>query len=284
MKIAFLGPKGTFSEEALTQLIVQNKWEANTVPAQSITTLFKLLDDGSVDKALIPLENAIEGPVTQALDLLIDHQDLWITEEIDLEIIQSLFVSKGDSHEITDLISFPHALAQCRQYLNKELPHVTLHHASSTAASVEMMMDLQKTSPDKQFGVIGKSDLANTYDLDCVETAIQDIAKNITKFGLIEREQKGPTGHDKTAIVFSTRKDIPGSLHAVLGEFSSRKINLSKIVSRPNKITLGDYLFFVDFDGHIEDPLINDAITAIQQHSLFYRHLGSYRRLKPSDD
>ncbi|RAP34189.1 prephenate dehydratase [Candidatus Marinamargulisbacteria bacterium SCGC AG-439-L15] len=279
MKIVYLGPEGTFTESALKKYIEISEQDAELTPINSLPALFEHLDQKGNHHGFIPLENSIEGPVNMSMDLLIDYDNLYISGEIDLPIELCLLSEENsDTSKLTDIISKPIAIAQCQKYLHTHYPNATIHHASSTAASIDLMKTLKKQATTATFGIIGQRNLITHYNLNMIQENIQDYPNNTTRFGLLSAKYPPPSGNDKTAIVFSSQKDKPGSLHTVLEEFSKRQINLTKINSRPTKSQLGEYLFYIDFEGHCEESSIKEALKHIQEKSSYYKLLGSYRK------
>jgi len=275
----YLGPQGTFTETALNSYLKKQNITAETIPYNSIFTLFEKYAQKECDAMITPLENAIEGPVAIVLDQLVSCQNGQITHEIEMPIQQSLLTPPGTQKKaITDIISFPHALAQCQGYLYKELEFVQIHHSTSTAASVDLMESLQKNSPEKQFGIVGNSDLTKYHALVCLENNIQDHDNNTTRFGIISPLPSKIVQNGKTSIVFSTHQDKPGSLYHILGEFEKKQINLTQIISRPTKNKLGEYLFFVDIEGASGEMHIQETLKEIEKMALYYKCIGSYER------
>jgi len=270
MKIGFLGPKGTFSEEALKKYIETidgyEVCEFNTIP-----DLIMAVENGEIEEAIAPIENSLEGGVNSTLDLLASLEKILIKHEIAIDINQNLLAKPGTKIEDINLIlSHPQPIGQCRQYINDKFPDATVKIVYSTAGAAEEVADSKGNS-----AAIGSSLAAEVYGLEILAKGIQDGFNNTTRFVVISKQDSAPTGNDKTSIVFST-EDKPGSLYGILDIFNLWDINMTRIESRPAKNQLGRYIFFVDIEGHIKDANIRDALTMIQRKTSFYRFLGSY--------
>jgi prephenate dehydratase len=269
MKVGILGPKGTYAELAAR---AHFKGGADIVPYPMITDVAEAVARGEVDAGIIPLESLREGSVGEALDALA-WTDVKIQAEIVVPISHSLLGVKGARIEnITQVLSHPQALAQCREFLRKNLPKAELIEMASTAKAAEQVAKLKQP----HMAVIGPRGLARLYGLSILHDEIQTAETNITRFLCLAREDGRRTGHDKTSIVFYTAADRPGILYEILGEFASRKINLTKIESRPSKKALGDYLFFIDFEGHREDAKVKEALEGVSKKTAMLKILGSY--------
>ena len=218
---------------------------------------------------IVPIENSIEGPVGITLDSLAHKYDLKIYSEIIIPINQNLIANPGCRIEdIKEVYSHGQALAQCRDFLNAL--DVRQHYAVSTARAAKDIIG------DKSKAAIGNRKIVELYDLEILEADIQDADNNETRFVVLSKDNHEPTGHDKTSIIFSIYEDKPGQLYKILGIFEKDNINLTKIESRPSKKGLGKYLFFVDFNGHIEDEIIRNIIKQIDENTYFLKVLGSY--------
>ena len=278
-KIGYLGPKGTFSELALSRYIETltiKRDSISTVDVDSMMTLFDMIEANDCDEIIIAFENSVEGSVTTSTDLLVNAKDLSITCEVVLPIQHALLAKKGVTKEALNVVfSHPQALAQCRRYLNDYLGEVELRPMSSTALAADKYLD-------DFSAVIGRQDLATIYDLDILETNINDYQQNMTRFIVLSHQTVKNTGNDKTSLIFSSIKDKPGSLVEVLEEFSARGINLTRIESRPTKQVLGEYLFFIDFKGHCDDSLIKEILVVLKSKTSYLRVLGSYPRVEGS--
>jgi len=271
MKIGVLGPRGTYSEMAASSAF-KAKGEIVTYPM--IFDVVEAVARRKVNAGVIPVESMREGSVVEALDALA-WSKVKVKAEIVMPIRHALLGVKGAKIEgITQVLSHPQALAQCRDFLKKSLSKAELIEMPSTAKAAEQVSKLNQPN----VAVIGPKALAKIYGLKVLLDDIKTGERNITRFLQIAEEDSKRTGHDKTSIVFTTRADRPGILYEILGEFASREINLTKVESRPSKKALGDYLFFVDFEGHREDRKVREALREIQKNTAMLRIIGSYPR------
>lgn len=269
-RVGFLGPAGTFTEQAMGRFFFGRDYEG--VPFGEIPELFKAVTGGETTFGVVPLENSVEGSVNLTLDLLTYDERVFITGEIILPVVHHLLARTGVKR-FTRVLSHPHAIAQCRKYLERELPGVIRQATTSTAEAARLV-----ASTDEPWAAIGTEAAADHYGLVIVARAIQDVTENETRFAVIGRDPAARTGKDKTSAAFSLVHDRPGTLYAALGEFASRGINLTKIESRPARRGIGYYIFYVDCEGHREDPPVAEALEAIRGQSVFFRILGSYPR------
>ncbi|NJD03776.1 MAG: prephenate dehydratase [Ruminiclostridium sp.] len=269
LRIGFLGPKGTFSHEALSVYAKDMLYEA--CDYFSIQELLQAVQNNEVDEAIAPIENSIEGAVNATLDILATDVDLLIKSELVIPVRENLLVKKGTSlKNISHILSHPQPLGQCRNFINSHFPDAQIRATYSTAGAAE---EVAAGSGDS--AAIGSSVAAEAYGLEIAEKDIHDCENNHTRFIAVSHTDGDRTGNDRTSIVFST-EDKPGSLYRILDIFSLWDINMSKIESRPAKNQLGRYIFFVDISGHREDAEIRDALTMIRRKSSFYKFLGSY--------
>ena len=271
-RVAYLGPPGTFSEEAA---LLHDK-TAQLISVPTIPGVAAAVASGMAEEGVVPIENSIEGSVTDTLDLLIHDSVLLIREELVLPIEHHLLVKHGT--EISDvkvLYSHPQTLGQCRQFIERILPKVEVVAALSTASAVQEMM-----GSSSQAAAIGTRRAAKIYGAEVLAKGIQDRASNVTRFVILAPEDHAPTGADKTSICFSFAKDRPGELVEVLQEFSTRKINLAKVESRPSKEVLGKYIFLCDLEGHRDDPLVSEALEGVRRKSSMLKVFGSYPKFK----
>lgn len=269
MKVGILGPRGTYAELAAR---AHFKDKAEIVPYPLITDVAEAVARGEVDAGVIPVESLREGSVGEALDAL-----AWINVKIQAEIVlpisHSLLGVKGAKIEsITQVLSHPQALAQCRDFLRQHMPEAELIEMTSTAKAAEQVAKLKQ----RHMAAIGPVGLAKLYGLSILHDEIETGETNVTRFLCLAAKDNRRTGHDKTSIVFYTAADRPGILYEILGEFASRKINLTKIESRPSKKALGDYLFFIDFEGHREDRKVKEALDGVSKKTAMLKVLGSY--------
>lgn len=279
MKVGYLGPEGTFSEEAGKLYLCRLEGKVELFPYGTIHSLLLAAQHGKVTEAVVPIENSIEGTISAVTDMLAREVALVIRQELVLPIYHYLIAQKGVRlGKITDVISNPPALDQCKDYIRRRLPHAKLHLSYSTADAVKQVA-YSLGDPGRVFAAIGTAASARLYGLKAVASKI-NARDNQTRFIVLAKKDHVRTGRDKTSIVFSIAADRPGGLHDVLSEFAIRDINLTKIESRPSKRALGDYYFFVDMHGHRQDKIIADALREIRRKTSFLRLLGSYPRTK----
>ncbi|MCC6315701.1 MAG: prephenate dehydratase [Thermomicrobiales bacterium] len=272
MSVAFLGPRGTFSEVAALERAGS---EAATVPFTSFPAVVSAVETGLADEALVAVENSIEGPVPTTLDLLIHETPLRIRGEIVVPIRQFLVTVPGATIDgITVVVSHPQGLGQCRRFLERCLPDVEQVAALSTAGAVREAI----ASGDPRRAAIGHARAAELYGGVVLAHDIQDARSNVTRFLLLGREDAAPTGDDKTSIGFTVKANVPGALHAILTELANESIQMTKIENRPTKGWLGEYVFLVDFEGHRTDPRIGAMLERIRAVTDSLTVFGSYPR------
>ena len=273
-KIGFLGPSGTFTEEALRTTDIEG---AKLVPLPSIQEVIAAVERRDVNKGIVAIENSIEGSVNTTLDMLAFEANLLIGAEIVNSVSHNLIGIRGAKKDKAQtIISHPQATAQCRGYLMRETAGATIEAANSTAEAVKIVAE----RGDEETMAIGTSLAAKIYGLSILQKKIQDFADNQTRFVIVGREMSKRTGRDKTSIVCFIRKDRPGSLLQILQELAYRSINLTKIQSRPTRKALGDYCFFLDMEGHVEDENIADALKCLRCKIRQVKVLGSYPRAR----
>ena len=268
--IGYLGPRGTFSQEAAKQYILDKEGfdlrEFNTIP-----DLMSIVQKGEIYGAVVPIENSIEGAVNETMDMLSSEEELKIVGEVVVRIKENLLVKKGTKiKDIKTIISHPQPIGQCRKYIQQTFPEADISFVYSTASAAEAV-----ANGNGDMAAIGSIAASEVYDLEIFATDIQDSRSNLTRFVVVSKEYGKRTGIDKTSIVFST-EDKPGSLYRVLDIFNLWDINMTRIESRPAKNKLGKYVFFVDIIGHWEDEDIKDALTMIERKSSYLKVLGSY--------
>ena len=281
-KISYLGPEGTFTEEALI------KYLSKAVPLKdahdskipeiikiaypTITEVIRSVDRGEADHGVIPIENSIEGSVNLTQDVLTFESEAKIIAEIAIPINHHLIgLTNSALKNIKKIISHPHATAQCRVYLSKHFPDAEIIAANSTAEAVKK---LKETSGDS--AAIGTKIAAQIYGLEILVSDIEDNKENKTRFIVIGSHIAKRTGTDKTSIVCFLKKDKPGSLFNILKEFAEREINLTRLESRPAKKDLGDYVFMIDMEGHVHDREIYEALESLRNKVYLVKLLGSY--------
>lgn len=270
--MGFLGPPGTFTEQAL--LTQADLCLGELVAMPSIAEVINATAAGTLDYGFVAIENAIEGTVSVTIDTLAFETDLLIEREVEMPIHLALMTRPGTTlDQVSGVMSFPHASAQCRKWMSENLPGVEFIATNSTSEAACWLADHDE--PNR--AALAPLRSAEVYGLEVLATAIEDHPDNATRFVLVaNRGVPAATGHDKTSIVVFQRADAPGSLLAILQEFAARQINLSKLESRPAKTGLGDYCFLMDLDGHIEDEVVADALRALKRKQSEVKFLGSY--------
>jgi Prephenate dehydratase len=274
MRIAYLGPAGTFTEDALGEAARGIEFE----PLRTATVHDAILavERGEADRALVPFENSIEGSVRSTLDTLaFDTKAVTIVGEHDFTVHAHLIAREGvELGAIEAVLSHPQPLAQCARFLREQLPEVERRSVSSTAAAVRMVGE-----SDRPWAAIGAHSAAELYGCVILRKGVEDEADNVTRFVWIAPEGTEPAGEGpwKTSLVFSELgEDHPGALVEALQEFSSRGVNLSRIESRPLRQGLGRYMFFCDLEGAVTDPQVAEAVAALRTKAESVRLLGSY--------
>jgi len=267
MKVAFLGPKATFSHLATMQ---QFGLSAELVAMKSIPAVFEEVEKGKALYGVVPVENSTEGVISHTLDMFVDSS-LQITAEILLEVHHDLLSRTGRMEDVRKVYSHAQPIAQCRNWLEGHLPGVPLVDVASTAVAAQI------ASEDYTAAAIASELAASLYDLKVVRSRIEDQVNNFTRFLVISRKACERSGNDKTSVLFSV-KDEPGILCRMLEPFAKRGINLSKIESRPFKQKAWEYIFFLDLFGHLSDPDVGEALEELKTCCQFLKILGSYPR------
>ncbi|GAB4163916.1 MAG: prephenate dehydratase [Geothermobacteraceae bacterium] len=268
MKVAFLGPQATFTHVAAMQ---QFGHSARLVPQKSIPAVFEEVERKRAHYGVVPVENSNEGIVNHTLDMFLDSR-LHIIAEILLEISHDLLSKSGELRDIRKVVSHPQALAQCRGWLEENLPGVPLVDVASTALAAQVVAE------DDSAAAIASEQAGSLYGLKVVKKKIEDNPNNFTRFLVVGHNTPPRSGRDKTSLMFSV-KDGPGILYRMLQPFSSRGINLCKIESRPLRKKAWEYIFFLDLEGHIEDEPVAAAISELGDYCQFLKVLGSYPRI-----
>ncbi|HHT66345.1 MAG: prephenate dehydratase [Caldicoprobacterales bacterium] len=270
-KIGYLGPAGTFSEQAA--LYFAQSCPGELIAYSDVPELILAVQSGALHYAVVPIENVLEGTVNVTVDILAHDTNLVIVGEQVLPIHQCLLAPHGAGpDEIRRIVSHPQALAQCRHFLRVHFPDIPVHSANSTAAGA-----LEAKNSSLPVAAIANKRAAEIFGLNILMENIEDQPNNCTRFIALSRQGVGATGRDKTSIVFSVNNE-PGSLLQALAIFAQLDLNLTRIESRPMRTQLGQYLFFVDFEGHAEDKAAARALHLVKAMSTYFRHLGSYPR------
>jgi prephenate dehydratase len=263
--ISFQGVAGAYSEEAIRQHFA----DAEVVPCRTFEGVFAAVEEGEADYGMLPIENSLAGSVLQAYELLMEH-DLRVRTEAILRVRHNLLAAPGT--EIADLKrvkSHPQALAQCERYLARRGLEAVPHF--DTAGSARDLAE----NPEPGCGVIASALAAELYGLEILESGVEDLRFNYTRFFVLGLEDPPRAQRSKTSLIFTTRHH-PGALYDSLGEFARRNINLLKIESRPRRNRPWQYLFYLDFEGHWQDPECETALMGLLRRSSFVKLLGSY--------
>lgn len=263
-KVSYLGPKATFSYQASLKLFGSN---ADFVPIKRLADVIEEAEKQRVDFAVVPIENSNEGSVNTTLDELVDT-NLKVVNEINMRISHCL-LSKTKLENVKVVYSHHQAISQCSNWLHKNLPDAEIFPVNSTAQAAQLACQNYKAA------AISSEVAADLYNLNILAKSIEDSKDNWTRFFVLGHNQSGKTDKNKTSIIF-TIKDKVNTLYNILSEFSKNNINLTKIESRPTKKKVWQYIFFIDFEGHINDKKISNTIEKIKEHCIFLKVLGSY--------
>lgn len=269
LRVAYLGPEGTYSQEAAMQFAGST---SVFVPCMTIDEVFLTVQKGNADIALVPVENSSEGTVHRTLDLLLESP-LHIIGEVMLPIHHQLLGTQKDVHDIKEVIAHEQALAQCRQWLAKHLPHAVLTPVSSNGEAARQAAKSQTKA------AIASRLAADIYKLPIIHANIEDTASNTTRFLAVGTQKVPPTGHDKTSLVCSV-PNRAGSLNELLSILAKAHINMTKLESRPGGHELWEYVFYIDMDGHQQDTPIAKALNELQALTTFTKVLGSYPKAR----
>jgi prephenate dehydratase len=274
MRIAYLGPAGTFTEDALGETLREGGYKP--LRTATIPDAILAVERGEVDRALVPIENSLEGSVRQTLDTLAFEADaVAIVGEHDYRVRVHLIAREGvQVEDVEAVLSHPQPLAQCARFLRERLPEIELRNASSTAAAVRMVSE-----SSRPWAALGARAAAALYGCELLLEGVEDQDDNVTRFVWIAPQGTEPVGDGpwKTSLVFSELgADHPGALVEALSEFSGRGINLTRIESRPLRQGLGRYMFFCDLEGKETDSVVAEAIAQLRTKADSVRILGSY--------
>jgi chorismate mutase / prephenate dehydratase len=267
LKIAFLGPEGTFSQQAVLKHFGHS---VRALPLPAISEVFEEVQAGHADFGVVPIENSTEGTVNHTLDMFL-NSPLKICGEIELRIRQHLMGRMQGLQKIVRVCSHPQSLAQCRQWLDEHLPNIERVSVSSNAEAARRARDEDGTA-----AIAGEA-AAEVYGLGVIVPEIEDTADNTTRFLVIGRKLFSASGLDKTTLLVSAGDtQSPGALHRLLGPLAQNKITMTRIESRPSRKRKWDYVFFIDVVGHAEQSPLKDALDELKQASTLFRVLGSY--------
>ena len=274
IKYAYLGPAGTFTEAALLKIAAKDD---QLIAYANVTAALDAVRKGECAKALVPIENSVEGVVARTLDELAGGEPLVITEETTLPVSFSLMtLDKTDIKDIKSIATHPHAESQCRSYIAKNFPNAQVIETASTAAAAK---GLSKGDYD---AAIAAPIAAKNYQLKVIAEGIGDNTKAVTRFVVVEKPGEIPaaTGKDRTSLAVFIAIDHAGALLEILNEFAKHQVNLSFIQSRPTGSQLGHYHFIIDTEGHIDDQPVSAAVAGLKQICEDIRFLGSYPQAK----
>ncbi|WP_146340409.1 prephenate dehydratase [Nesterenkonia sp. NBAIMH1] len=275
LRYSFLGPEGTFTEAALTQMPGADR--AQRVPASSVLAALSMVDEGDAEGAVVPIENSVEGGVTATLDAVSVTHRLQITAETLVPITFVLASAQPmELSEVTSVATHSHAWAQVRSWAQNVLPRVQYIPAPSTAAGAHSL----RTSAPMADAAICAPLVAEQLGLHVIASGIEDFPGAVTRFVLVTKPGQVPsmTGADKTTVTIPLPEDRAGALMELLEHFATRGVNICRIESRPTGSAMGDYFFSMDLEGHIHEPRVADALAGIHRVSPAVRFLGSYPR------
>lgn len=268
LRVAYLGPEGTFTQQAAIKHFGHG---ALALPMTSIDDVFREVEAGAVNYGVVPVENSTEGMITHTLDSFM-RSGLRICGEVELRIHHHLLLSENNKREnISRVYSHQQSLAQCRQWLDTHLPNVERVAVSSNAEAA------RRIRGEWHAAAIAGTTAAELYDLVRAVENIEDNPDNTTRFIIIGREKPGQSGDDKTSILVSTR-DRPGALMNLLSPLHNAGISMTRLETRPSKTSKWSYVFFIDFVGHRDDPVVQQALAAVEVEAQELRILGSYPR------
>lgn len=267
ISVAYLGPMGTYSEEAV---IKRFGHAASRFATTSIDEVFRFVESGSANYGIVPVENSTEGAIGRTLDLLPSSQ-LRICGEIQLPIHHCLLIQPGALFDgrIREIVAHPQALAQCQNWLNVNFPHVARIPVASNAEGAQM------AAGDASKAAIAGEQAATLFGLQIWAHSIEDDPRNTTRFLVIGNQEVGPSGRDKTSLVMATT-NRPGAVHDLLTPFANNGVSLTKLESRPSRAGLWEYIFYVDIEGHQSDAKVAAALSELKQCAAFVKILGSY--------
>ncbi len=265
LDVAFLGPEGTFSQQATFKHFGH---AVKTIPMTSIHAVFTAVENGNCAFGVVPIENSTEGVISHTLDCLF-NSTLQICGEVKIRVKQNLLTNAKNLNEITEIFSHAQSLAQCRQWLETHLPNARLTPVSSNAEAALLAKDNSNTA------AIAGSIASEIYELPIFTANIEDDSNNTTRFIIIGQQLATPTGHDKTTLVVSTNNQA-GALYQMLEPIAVAGVDMLSIESRPSRQGLWDYVFFIDIVGHSDDENVSEALAKLKTKVSMFKRLGSY--------
>lgn len=265
LSVAFLGPLGTFSEEA-----AHKQFGGLSAPMQcaSIDEVFRMVESGKADYGVVPVENSTEGAIGRTLDLLMDTP-LNICGEIELAVHHNLLSKQVDAKLIRKVYSHAQSLAQCHEWLNKNLSGVECQAVASNAEAARL------ASAEEGAAAIASLRASELFELNVLATSIEDDPKNTTRFLVLSTHDVAPSGRDKTSLMITT-KNVPGAMLALLEPLAEHQVSMTKLETRPSKLGIWEYVFFIDIEGHHQGSEVAAALAKIQQRASILKVLGSY--------
>jgi chorismate mutase/prephenate dehydratase len=267
VRVAFLGPAGTFSEQAAFAQFGQS---ISKVPCSSIDEVFRAVDAGAADFGVAPVENSSEGAISRTLDLLLDT-DLKITGEVALAIKHHLLTKSGTLDGVTRVMAHPQALAQCQRWLSSNAPKLDRQAMSSNGEAAKLAAE------DPTVAAIAGDSAQQQYGLQAVQSQIQDDPHNRTRFVIVSHGSCQPSGKDQTSVILSVNNK-PGAVHQLLAPMAKHGVSMNRLESRPARRGTWEYFFYIDMDGHANDPKVAAALSELQAEAAFFKNLGSYPR------
>lgn len=265
MTVAYLGPAGTFSQEAALKHF---GGLAATLPCASIDDVFRQVETGAAGYGVVPVENSTEGAIGRTLDLLLTTPAK-VCGEVMLPVRQCLMSKARNRNDIRKVYSHTQSLAQCQQWLARHLPHAERIAVVSNAEAARL------AAKERWAAAIGSKTAAALYDLRLLSRNIEDDARNTTRFLVIAEHDAAPSGKDKTSLILSTR-NVPGAMHELLTPLAVNQVSMTRLESRPARTGLWEYLFYVDVEGHRQEARVAKALTELEQIASFLKNLGSY--------
>jgi chorismate mutase/prephenate dehydratase len=265
LTVAYLGPQGTFSQEAAVKHF---GGLAALAPCASIDEVFRQVETGAAGYGVVPVENSTEGAIGRTLDLLLSTPAK-ICGEVVLPIRQSLMSRSGKLADIRKVYSHTQSLAQCQQWLARRLPRAERIAVLSNAEAARL------ASRERRAAAIGPRTAAVLYGLKLIARNIEDEAKNTTRFLVVAERDAAPSGRDKTSLVLSAR-NVPGAVHELLTPFAANQVSMTRLESRPSRTGLWEYVFYVDIEGHQQDANVACALAELERKATFLKNLGSY--------
>lgn len=277
-KLAFLGPHGTNSEEAAIYMANLRKEKMNLVAYNTIQDAIQAVAQKDVDYCLVPVENSIEGSVRITLDTLAHDVDLMIESEL-IWSVHNQLLTKNPNAKIHTIISHIQPLAQCREYLKSHYPTAKIESVSSTARAAE-----KASCYGDGYAAIATKTAADLYNLQIIDTDIQDVEDNFTRFILLTNKDKVKKYQDVANMMIICQIDgRAGSLYELLGDFACRKVNMTRIESRPARTSLGEYIFFIEIDANVDKDILQEALMQASKKCFWLKNLGKFPVYKASN-